>query len=218
MTGNQQIKRSGVLFCICGPTGSGKTTLTERLEGKFSPLARRSISLTSRKPREDEVDGKSYYFVSRDEFEIRVKNNELFEWEEVHGNYYGTLRSTLDEALKDGVDLLLDIDIKGALNIKKHYPDNTCITFIALPSFEELVRRVRGRGKMDEQQLERRIVTARSEYDTLLKLMKSGKIDYFLINDQLEDSFENLCSILKAEGNRLKRLDYEQIRRICTVD
>ncbi len=209
------IDRSGMLFTLVGPAGAGKTTLSKALLQKFSSLSL-SISVTSRAPRSGEKDGREYFFVGKDEFKKRVDTGEFFEYEEVHGNFYGTLRSTLDTNIREGRDLLLDIDIRGALNFKRAYPDNAVIVFIVPPSFEELKNRVTSRSSVTTEELTRRIVTAKAEYSKVLD--DSGKaIDYLLVNEDLERTNEVLHSIFTAESARLKRLKANSYKPILSI-
>ncbi len=178
----------------------------------------RSISVTSRPPRNDEVNGESYHFVSRAEFEHRIAGGDFFEWEEVHGNYYGTLKSTLDTAVKSGKDLLLIIEIRGALNIKEHYPDDTVVVFMTPPDSATLKKRLRGRGRMSAREESLRFETARFEYGKLIEFADlPGRIDYFVVNDDAGQTYEGLDSILKAERQKLQRMEKNEIEKICRI-
>jgi guanylate kinase len=140
-----------------------------------------STSVTSRPPRNGEVQGASYHFVTREDFIARRERGEFFEWEETHGNFYGTLRSSLQNGIEGGHDLLFQIDIRGAITMKRHFPDNTVAVFIIPPSFEALRERLITRGAVDAAELDRRFATAHQEYQTLLSLRgEHGKIDYLL--------------------------------------
>jgi guanylate kinase len=177
-----------------------------------------SISATTRTPRENERDGSSYFFLSREAFRAKAAAGEFFEWEEIHGNLYGTLRSTVDEALERGHDLLLDIDIRGALNFKRALPNSTVIVFLVPPSIEVLKKRLLARGKISEQELQTRLGTAEREYQQLLELQdKPGAIDYFVVNDSVEDTYALLNAIVAAERARLIRMKQSDIRAICHV-
>ena len=211
------LQRKGILFVLIGPSGSGKSTFCGRLIKDFDDL-HYSISVTSRPPRQGEVQGKSYHFVSREEFLARRDRGEFFEWEETHGNLYGTLRSTLQNGIDGGHDLLFQIDIRGALTMKKHFPDNTVSVFIVPPSFEALRERLVGRGSVDAAELERRFGTARQEYETLLSLHRdAGKIDYLLLNQELEETYSHMKGIVMAERSRYLRLDGESVAKFCKV-
>jgi len=212
-----ELKRKGILFVLIGPSGSGKSTFCSRLVRDFDDL-HYSTSVTSRPPRVGEVQGKSYHFVSREEFLARRDRGEFFEWEETHGNLYGTLRSSLQNGIDGGHDLLFQIDIRGALTMKKNFPDNTVSVFIVPPSFEALRERLVSRGPVDAGELERRFSTARQEYEALLALRgEGGKIDYLLLNHHIEDTYEQMKGIVIAERSRYLRMDGASVENFCKV-
>ena len=169
----RQIVRKGILFVLVGPTGCGKSTFCERLVREYSESIHYSTSATTRQPRPNEVPGTSYHFMTREEFLARRDSGEFFETEETHGNLYGTLRATLEDGINAGRDLLFQIDIRGALNFKKHFPNNTVTLFIIPPSFEALKERLKGRGTDDPAELQRRFTTAREEYEALLTTQRA---------------------------------------------
>lgn len=213
------MKRTGILLCLIGPAAGGKTTLAKALLQKFGATVSFSVSVTSRPARSGEVQGESYHFVSRAEFDERIKAGAFVEWEEVHGNLYGTLKEALTKSVVDGKDLILDIDIAGALNIKKLNPQDTVIVFIVPPSSKVLVERILKRGSVTPEELSRRLDTARIEYAKALELSKQfGKIDYFVVNDDRLLAEAQVESILEAERSRLSRLDDLALRTICRVD
>lgn len=153
--------RQSRLFVISGPSGAGKGTLVAQLR-KEHPELGLAVSATTRSPRPGEVDGKDYYFLSEGEFKRRVAAGEFVEWAYVHGHMYGTLVKEVERLLAQGKSLILEIDIQGALNVKKVWPDAVLI-FIEPPSLEELERRLRGRGTEDEQSIELRLKNAKHE-------------------------------------------------------
>ncbi|MEZ4754846.1 MAG: guanylate kinase [Bdellovibrionota bacterium] len=211
--------RQGMILALIGPAGSGKTTLSSILTEKFPDEVKLSISVTSRPKRESEVDGESYIFVSRDEFMKMVANGEFFEWEETHGNLYGTLKSTVENSISAGEDLVLDIDIRGALNFKRVYPRNTIIVFIAVPSFVVLMERLKNRGYISSEELNKRLKTAEFEYQKILELHAQGsQIDYVLINDKIENAEADLIEIRRAEICSFKRLHSEILAKFCEID
>ena len=185
---------SGV-YIISAPSGSGKSTLVNQVR-LIVPGLKFSISYTTRAPRAGEQNGREYYFVSRAEFEEMVRKDEFLEHANVFGNYYGTARRFLREAEEEGKDLLLDIDVQGAAQIKRKIPQAASI-FILPPNRQELEKRLRTRSLDAENVIQRRLVTASREIENY------DKYDYILINDRLEESIDALKSILLAE--RLKR-------------
>jgi guanylate kinase len=216
---DRQLKRKGILFVIIGPTGSGKSTFCGRLVQDFVQNLHYSISVTSRAPRANEVPGKSYHFVSRDEFVARRDRGDFFEWEETHGNLYGTLRSNLENGIDQGIDLLFQIDIRGAMSLKRAFPENTVSVFLVPPSFEALKARLAGRGTVDPQELQRRFSTAREEYSALRKLSEEhGKIDYLVLNHDLDDTYSQIRSIVVAERSRYHRMDQSSVSQFCEVN
>jgi len=211
--------RQGIIFILIGPTGSGKSTFCARLVSDYGENLRYSVSATSRPQRVEEVEGKSYHFFSREEFQAKIDHGEFFEWEEIHGNFYGTLRSSLEAGISQGSDLLYQIDIRGALNFKKAFPNNTVTIFIVPPNFESMQERLVLRGTTDKDELKRRFETARREYETLLSLSQdSGEIDYFLVNNDLDNSFEEISSVVISERSKIKRIDRRSIEELCKID
>lgn len=214
----QQIVRKGILFVLVGPTGCGKSTFCERLVHEFPESLRYSTSATTRPPRRNEVPGTSYHFMTREEFLSRRDKGEFFETEETHGNLYGTLRATLEDGINAGKDLLFQIDIRGALNFKRHFPNNTVTLFIIPPSFAALKERLKGRGTVDPAELQRRFTTAREEYESLLRLNgEPGKIDYLVINNELGKAYESVRAIVLAERARYHRMDRASIEQFCDI-
>ncbi len=181
---------SGV-YIISAPSGSGKSTLVDRVR-QIVPGLKFSISYTTRAPRAGEKNGREYYFISRTEFEAMVRKDEFLEHADVFGNYYGTARRFLREAEEEGKDLLLDIDVQGAAQIKHKIPEAVSI-FILPPNRPELEKRLRTRSLDAEEVIQRRLVTASREIE------KYDEYDYILINDRLEESIDALKSILLAE-------------------
>ena len=184
---------SGV-YIISAPSGSGKSTLVNRVREIVSGL-KFSISYTTRTARAGEENGREYYFVSRKEFEEMIRKDEFLEHAEVFGNYYGTARRFLREAEKEGKDLLLDIDVQGAGQIKSKLKGAVSI-FVLPPNRQELEKRLRTRSLDAENVIQRRLVTASREIENY------DKYDYILVNDRLEESIDALKSILLAERLR----------------
>lgn len=187
--------KRGVLFVFSGPSGVGKGTLKAKLFEEFSDRIAYSVSATTRGPREGEVDGKDYFFISRQEFERRVKNNEFLEHAEFAGNCYGTPRAYVEKLLDSGMNVVLEIDVQGALQVMKSMPE--CVSvFILPPSFEELERRLRGRGTETEEKVRERLETAKRE------LPYAPQYDYQIVNGgDIEAAYQSLRDVfLKSTG------------------
>lgn len=187
--------KRGVLFVFSGPSGVGKGTLKAKLFEEFADRIAYSVSATTRGPREGEVDGKDYFFISRQEFERRVKNNEFLEHAEFAGNCYGTPRAYVEKLLDSGMNVVLEIDVQGALQVMKSMPE--CISvFILPPSFEELEHRLRGRGTETEEKVRERLETAKRE------LPYAPQYDYQIVNGgDIEAAYQSLREVfLKSTG------------------
>ena len=184
------------VFIISAPSGSGKSTLVNEIR-QMVPNLSFSISYTTRKPRGSEQDGREYFFISREEFESMIRNDEFLEYARVfETDYYGTAQRFLKKAKEEGRDLLLDIDVQGAEQIKSKLPDAVSI-FILPPNRSELEQRLRGRSQDSETVIQRRLHEAGRE------IVNYEKYDYILVNDRLEESVKALEAILLSE--RLKR-------------
>ena len=190
--------RRGLLFIVSAPSGTGKTTLVERLV-QVLPNLRMSRSYTSRPARDGERHGVDYNFISRQAFEERIKNCDLLEWADVFGNYYGTAAADVDQMLASGQDVVLVIDVQGARQVKARGIDHAAI-FMMPPSFEILEQRLRGRSKDSEEQTQRRLDTARGEASSYVDY------DYVVVNDELEPTVMRLQEIIAAERSRTHRM------------
>ncbi|MFC2647047.1 MAG: guanylate kinase [Coriobacteriaceae bacterium] len=189
--------RQSRLFVISGPSGAGKGTLVAQLR-KAHPELGLAVSATTRSPRPGEVDGKDYYFLSEGEFKRRVAAGEFVEWAYVHGRMYGTLVKEVERLLAQGKSLILEIDIQGALNVKKVWPDAVLI-FIEPPSLEELERRLRGRGTEDEQSIELRLKNAKHE------MTLADDYDVRIVNDTVDRAVRELSDTIEryeTEGGK----------------
>ncbi|MBB5142880.1 guanylate kinase [Desulfovibrio intestinalis] len=182
--------RKGIALVISAPSGAGKTTLVQRLLREF-PQFGYSISCTTRQPRQGEVDGKDYVFLSREEFEQRRAQGYFAEWAEVHGNLYGTPLAPVKDSLQRGQDVLFDIDVQGAAQLKLSLAEAVFI-FILPPSMTELERRLRSRALDDEATIERRMANARQE------MLESRWYDALVINDDLDTAYDALRSVFVA--------------------
>ncbi|MCC7498307.1 MAG: guanylate kinase [Bryobacterales bacterium] len=208
-----------IVFIISAPSGSGKSTLVGCLRSRVPNLLF-SVSYTTRAPRVSEREGESYHFIGRDEFEACIRRNEFLEHAEVFGNYYGTHRRFLDRAEAEGSDLLLDIDVQGARQLKERVPDAVAI-FVLPPSRTELERRLRARSEDSETVIQRRLHDATRELEVFQEAVnslqalegsggrsaESGLYDYVIINDRVEESSEILTAIVRAERARRSRME-----------
>ena len=188
----------GIIFIVSAPSGAGKTTLTKRAVEAF-PALFLSVSYTTRPPRANEVDGRDYHFIGEEQFFHLRDSGALAEWARVHGFFYGTPRAPLEGALAEGRDVILDIDVQGARQIKQVYPEAVSI-FILPPSWEELEARLRGRRTEEESTIARRLKRAREEAQEL------PLYDYWIVNDKLERAVEVLKAIVIAERARVSRI------------
>ncbi len=193
------------VFIISAPSGSGKSTLVSRLMAR-DPRLRFSVSYTTRKPRGNERPGESYIYISRREFEERRERGEFLENAEVFGNYYGTNRNVLDLAQREGKDLILDIDVQGARQLKESLPEAVTI-FILAPSRDILEQRLRARSEDLEEVIQRRLKDAAEE------IRNYTQYDYVVVNYQVEESVATLAAIVKAERVRRIRME-KQIQPI----
>ena len=175
-------------------SGAGKTTLKDLVIKDF-PDIKYSISATTRKPREGEIDGVHYFFKTKEEFEQMIKDNALVEYNLVHGNYYGTPKSFVEKTLAEGNRVLFDLDVFGKVNFDKVYPDATGI-FILPPSEEELERRLRGRGTDSEDVIQLRLANAKKEIEFA---KTKGKYEYTIVNDDLQKAADELRAILSQK-------------------
>ncbi len=182
--------RQGLILVLCAPSGTGKSTLVQMLLNEF-PRFEFSVSCTTRAPRNGEVDGVDYHFIDQDTFLNMKDQGKFAEWAEVHGNYYGTPRGPVQDLLNQGKDVLFDIDVQGAKQLKQSFPDGLYI-FLLPPSKAELERRLRGRGTDSEEAIERRLGNAEFE------LVEAHEFDYWIVNDQLDLAYDDLRAVFLA--------------------
>jgi guanylate kinase len=195
-TGHPRLARRGVMMVISSPSGAGKGTLSRLLLDSDKEIEL-SISVTTRGRRPSEVDGVHYHFIEKSHFRAMADAGELLEWAEVHGNYYGTPKGPVEEALAAGKDVLFDVDWQGAAQIRERMAEDVAAIFILPPSMAELRSRLTRRAEDPEDAIEKRLFNARSE------LMEWPRFDYVVVNDDLNGAFDDLRAILRAE--RLKR-------------
>lgn len=200
--------RKGFAVAISAPSGTGKTTVMSAIVEKFDEIVF-SVSATTRPIRPGEREGVDYHFVRRDEFESMIRNDEMLEWAEVHGELYGTPRSNLEDAERQGRTLLLDIDVQGARQVVEALSDTVTI-FLLPPSFVVLMQRLRERGSEDESRLRRRLETAKNELKCI------DEFHYVVVNDRLDDAVDEIRGIVGAERQRLGRRGPE-IAELCRL-
>jgi guanylate kinase len=199
-------RRQGILFVVSAPSGTGKTTLCENL--RATPDFIYSVSCTTRAPRPGEIDGTDYHFLTREAFRLKIERGEMLEYAQVHDHYYGTLKATVKEALAQGTDVLLDIDVQGAATIRKN--DDALVrgslvdVFIMPPTLEELEKRLRKRGTETEEQLQQRLRTGREE-SKLWPLYK-----YTILSGSMEEDLIKFRAIMRAERYLSRRLELEE--------
>ncbi len=187
----------GLLIVVSGASGTGKGTVCKKTLDAMPEVAY-SISATTRAPRPGEVDGREYYFISRDEFKAWIADGKFLEYAEVYGNFYGTPLNKIEERLNRGEDILLEIDVQGALNVKRKMPEGVYI-FLLPPSLDELKRRIEGRGTETPESLNRRLANAVAE-------IKIGlEYDYVVVNDSVDDAAAQIKTIIAAERCKVER-------------
>ncbi len=180
----------GKIIVIVAPSGTGKSTLIKRLKAEF-PVLVESVSYTTRPMRPGEVHGESYFFISKEEFQLKIQNNEFLEYAEVHGNFYGTSKIFVKKCLDEGHNLLFDLDVQGTDSFKNYFDDQAQAIFIAPPSVDELENRLRHRGTENTQVINLRLLNARKE------LLRKDDFDYLVINDDIEKAYRNLKEIVQ---------------------
>ena len=184
------MKPKGLLVAIAAPSGTGKTTVCHELMKRDNRFVF-SVSCTTRPPRPNERDGVDYHFISREQFQKNIREGKMAEWQEIFGNYYGTLKETIEKALRDGKILLLDLDVKGTLNLKKNYPDQLISIFLLPPSDTELDRRLQKRGTDDSSSIALRKARIPDELEL------SEQFDFQIVNDNLEATVNKIINIIE---------------------
>ena len=198
------MKKKGLLVVVSGPSGAGKGTICKN----FMELNKEmllSISSTTRNPRENEIDGVNYNFITKQDFEALIGTDSLLEYVHVFGNYYGTPKKWVLECIEKGKDVLLEIEIVGAMKVKEKYPD-AILVFVLPPSLKELKNRIITRGTETIEQIENRMARAMQEIKTI------EKYDYFIFNDNLTRAVDDLEAIISAEKNKVNRYSQEIVK------
>lgn len=190
----------GRLIIVSGPSGSGKDTILKRVFEKM-PEIKFSISTITRPMREGEVEGEKYHFVSREFFEEMIKNDLLLEYNNYVGNYYGTPKAPVDEVVENGGEIIIEVDVNGARNIKKK-AENAVSVFIMPPSFEVLKARLSGRGTDSAEVIEQRLHTALEE------IAAAAEYDFIIVNDNLDEAVEDFITVIKADRHAISRKKY----------
>ena len=192
--------KKGILMIVSGPAGVGKGTVVAKSVEESKGMIYLSISATTRTPRPIDKEGVTYFFKTKSDFEKMIENNELLEWACYVDNYYGTPKKPVMDALLQGKDVILEIEVQGALKVKENFPE-AVLTFIVPPSFLELENRLRGRNTETEDEISKRLATAKTEFSMI------EKYDYVVENNTVEEAVSDLFSILRSE--KLKKEKYE---------
>ena len=182
---------SGKLIVIAAPSGCGKTTIAKAILKKY-PAMLFSVSATTRPMRDGEINGKDYFFLTKVEFEERIRIGDLVEWEQIYGNYYGTLKSEINRALEQNHVMLFDVDVKGALSIRRHFPFESVLLFIRPPNFEVLKKRLENRNTENPEMLRRRLERVPME------LEQGWQFDFQIVNDDLEKAINEVDEIVQT--------------------
>jgi guanylate kinase len=182
--------RRGHLFVLSAPSGAGKSTLIDRAIREI-PNMWHSISATTRRPRDYEAEGVHYYFIEREAFQEKIDKDDFLEWAEVHGQFYGTPAAEVDDCLAAGKDVIMDLDVRGALQTKKRRPE-AIMVFIMPPSMEVLRERIEGRKSETEESLKLRLLNAQKEMD------QRGHYEHLIVNDVLDDAYRDLAAVIES--------------------
>ena len=191
------LNRKGLLLVVSGPSGAGKGTICKALLNKNDQI-KLSVSATTRKPRNGEVHGVNYFFIEKEEFTKMIENGEFLEYAQIYDNFYGTPKAAIIECLEKGQDVILEIEMHGARQIKEVYPEGVFI-FVLPPSLEELKSRIVGRGTETQEEIEKRFSCAFEEINQIVNY------DYFIVNEDIEKSVSDVEAIICAEKNKVTR-------------
>ena len=197
MNNTKEVRSNGILFIVSAPSGAGKTTLCRKAVDYFHDL-RHSVSYTTRSPRDGEKDGIDYHFITKEAFQEMINKGEFLEWAEVHGNRYGTSLNETKKLLAGGLDIILDVDVQGARQIKLQI--SGVFIFVLPPSLEDCEKRIKNRGKDSYEAILNRLENARNEIKEMFWY------EYVIINENLEDAFERFKSVIIAERSKRERM------------
>jgi guanylate kinase len=197
------LKNKGILFVVSGPSGAGKTTLYRETASSL-PNLKHSVSYTTRRPRPGEVNDRDYTFINRTEFKGMIEKGEFAEWAEIHSKLYGTSKKRLEETLDSGIDVILDIDVQGAEQLKKKYKGGVYI-FVLPPSLEVLEERLQKRMVNSKEEIEKRLKVAAKE------IKRYREYDYVIVNNTLEDALKELSAIIISKRVNTERIDPQWI-------
>lgn len=199
------MNKKGLLLVVSGPSGVGKGTVCAEFI-KSHPACALSVSATTRKPREGETDGVNYYFLTEEDFKQKIANDGFLEHAVFCGNYYGTPKAQVMEMIENGIDVILEIEVQGAMQVRSHYPEGVFV-FVIPPSLEELENRLRGRNTESDEVISQRLTRAKEEFRYI------EKYNYTLLNDTVENAVSRLDAIITAEKCRVAR-NYEQLKQM----
>lgn len=196
----------GLLVVLSGPSGVGKGSVCNQLLKFYEGLVY-STSITTREPREGEVEGREYFFTGRERFEQMIEKGDFLEWASVYGNYYGTPWGNVEKNISKGKNVILELDIQGALEVQRRFPEGVYI-FLLPPSFSELKKRILNRGTESEKDLSKRLKAAKEE------VFVARKYEYLIVNEEINSSAKKVYSIIEAEGCRFERYGEKLIEEV----
>ena len=202
-----KLNQKGLLIVISGPSGVGKGTVRRALFNQPNHELVYSVSMTTRKPRPGEVDGQDYYFVDRETFEKRIEDDKFLEWAEFVGNYYGTPKDKIEEQLAKGKEVVLEIEVDGALQVRKHVKDAVFI-FIVPPGKQALYDRLQKRGTESDEIIKERVEKANKEF------LLAHKYDYIVVNDDVDNAADRIMAIIRAEHAKTERSIHNYIKML----
>lgn len=202
-----KLNQKGLLVIISGPSGVGKGTVRKALFSKNNHELEYSVSMTTRKPRPGEIEGQDYYFVDRETFQRRIAEDKFLEWAEFVGNYYGTPKDKIEEQLALGKEVVLEIEVEGALKVRKHAKDAVFI-FIVPPGKKALYDRLKNRGTESDEIIQERVAKADKEF------LLAHKYDYIVVNDDVDNAADRIMAIIRAEHAKTERSIHNYLKML----